>query len=145
MVENQHQATDNGGFMTTITIDTRQRVELIDITAQVRGAVRASGIAEGLAVVCTPHTTAAVTINENADPDVARDLLAALNKLVPFDDHYRHAEGNSAAHVKSSLVGASQMLIVSGGAPLLGTWQGLWFCEFDGPRRRQVQVKVLGT
>jgi secondary thiamine-phosphate synthase enzyme len=131
--------------MTTMTIDTSQRVELIDITARVRTAIRASGIAEGLALVYTPHTTAAVTINENADPDVARDLLTALSKLVPFDDHYRHAEGNSAAHIKSSLVGAGQTLIVSAGAPLLGTWQGVWFCEFDGPRRRQVQVKVLGA
>jgi secondary thiamine-phosphate synthase enzyme len=127
----------------TITIDTRQRVELLEITAQVRAAIRSSGIDEGVAVVFTPHTTAAVTINENADPDVAHDLTAALNKLVPFDDRYRHAEGNSAAHVKSSLVGASETLIVTAGAPLLGTWQGVWFCEFDGPRHRQVHVKVL--
>jgi secondary thiamine-phosphate synthase enzyme len=127
----------------TITIDTRQRVELLEITAQVRAAIRSSGIDEGVAVVFTPHTTAAVTINENADPDVAHDLTAALNKLVPFDDRYRHAEGNSAAHVKSSLVGASETLIVTAGAPLLGTWQGVCFCEFDGPRHRQVHVKVL--
>ena len=131
--------------MTTFTIDSHQRVELIDITARVRAAIRSSGIAEGLAVIYTPHTTAAVTINENADPDVARDLVTAFNQLVPFDNHYRHVEGNSAAHVKSSLVGASATLIVSAGAPLLGTWQGLWFCEFDGPRRRQIHVKVLGT
>jgi len=131
--------------MTTITIDSRHRVELIDITDQVRAAIRASSIDEGLAVVYTPHTTAAVTINENADPDVARDLVVALNKLIPFDDNYRHVEGNSAAHVKSSLVGASETLIISGGAPLLGTWQGVYFCEFDGPRRRQVQVRVVGA
>ena len=131
--------------MTTITIDSRQRVELIDITAQIRAAVRASGIGDGLAVVYTPHTTAAVTINENADPDVARDLVVALNKLVPFDDNYRHAEGNSAAHVKSSLVGACETLLIESGAPLLGTWQGVYFCEFDGPRRRQVHVKVIGA
>jgi secondary thiamine-phosphate synthase enzyme len=131
--------------MTTITIDSRQRVELIDITDRVRAAIRSSGIAEGLAVVYTPHTTAAVTINENADPDVARDLVTALNQLVPFDNQYRHAEGNSAAHVKSSLVGISETLIVQGGTPLLGTWQGVYFCEFDGPRRRQVQVRVVGT
>lgn len=131
--------------MTTITIDTRQRVELLEITAQVRKAIHDSGIREGLAVVYTPHTTAAVTINENADPDVAGDMIAALNKLVPFDDRYRHAEGNSAAHVKSSLVGASETLIVAAGAPLLGTWQGIYFCEFDGPRRRQVQVRVVGA
>jgi len=131
--------------MTTFTIDSHQRVELIDITASVRAAIRNSGIAEGLAVVFTPHTTAAVTINENADPDVARDLIAALNQLVPFDNHYRHAEGNSAAHVKSSLVGVSETLIVQGGTPLLGTWQGVYFCEFDGPRRRQVQVRVVSA
>lgn len=131
--------------MTTITIDSRQRVELIDITNQVRAAIRSGGVREGLAVVYTPHTTAGITINENADPDVAVDLVAALNKLVPFADNYRHQEGNSAAHVKSTLVGASETLIVSGGAPLLGTWQGVYFCEFDGPRRRQVQVRVVGA
>jgi secondary thiamine-phosphate synthase enzyme len=131
--------------MTTITIDSRQRVELIDITAKVRAAVRSSGIIEGIAVVYTPHTTAAVTINENADPDVAVDLLTALNQLVPDNGRYRHAEGNSAAHVKSSLVGASATLIVSDGVPLLGTWQGVWFGEFDGPRRRQIHVKVIGA
>ena len=131
--------------MTTFTIDSRQRVELIDITTEVRAAIRSSGIAEGLAVVYTPHTTAAVTINENADPDVARDLVTALNQLVPFDNRYRHVEGNSAAHVKSSLVGVSEMLIVQGGTPLLGTWQGVYFCEFDGPRRRQVHVRVISS
>lgn len=131
--------------MTTIAVDSRQRVELIDITGQIRAAIRSSGIAEGLAVVYTPHTTAAITINENADPDVARDMVMALNKLVPFDDHYRHAEGNSAAHVKSTLVGISETLIVQNGAPLLGTWQGIYFCEFDGPRRRQVHIKVIGA
>ena len=131
--------------MTTFTVDSHQRVELIDITARVHAAIRNSGIAEGLAVVFTPHTTAAVTINENADPDVARDLVAALNQLVPFDNHYRHAEGNSAAHVKASLVGVSETLIVQGGTPLLGTWQGVYLCEFDGPRRRQVQVRVVSA
>jgi secondary thiamine-phosphate synthase enzyme len=130
--------------VTTLTIDSRQRIELQEITAQVRAAIRASGVAEGLAVVYTPHTTAAITINENADPDVASDLVAALDTLVPLQADYRHAEGNSAAHVKSSLLGASATLIVTGGAPLLGTWQGIWFCEFDGPRRRQVHIKVIG-
>jgi secondary thiamine-phosphate synthase enzyme len=130
--------------MTTITVDTHQRVEMVDITDQVCSAIGSSGIAEGLAVVYTPHTTAAVTINENADPDVVDDLVMALNQLVPFDNRYRHSEGNSAAHVKSSLVGASETLIVSRGEPVLGTWQGVYFCEFDGPRRRQVQVKVIG-
>ena len=131
--------------MTTFTVDSHQRVELIDITAKVRAAIRSSGIAEGLAVVYTPHTTAAVTINENADPNVASDLVTALNQMVPFDNRYRHAEGNSAAHVKSSLVGVSEALIVQDGTPLLGTWQGVYFCEFDGPRRRQVYVRVVGS
>jgi secondary thiamine-phosphate synthase enzyme len=129
--------------MTPIEVSSRQRVELIDVTAEVRRAIRASGVASGLALVFTPHTTAAVTINENADPDVVRDLVAELNQLVPFDGHYRHAEGNSAAHIKSSLIGASETLIVEGGEPVLGTWQGVYFCEFDGPRRRQLHVKVI--
>jgi len=131
--------------MNTVTIETRQRVELIDITAQVREAVRGSGIREGIAVVYTPHTTAAITINENADPDVASDLLATLDQLAPRHDRYRHAEGNSDAHVKSSLLGASATLMVAGGIPLLGTWQGVWFGEFDGPRRRLVHIRVIGT
>ena len=131
--------------MTTFTLDSRQRNELIDITGQVRAAIRTSGIGDGMALVYTPHTTAAITINENADPDVTRDLVMALNKLVPFDDGYRHSEGNSAAHVKSTLVGASAMLIVENGSPVLGTWQGIYFCEFDGPRRRQIHIKVLGA
>ena len=131
--------------MTTITVDTRQRVELIDITDRVRAAVRSSGILEGIAVVYTPHTTAAITINENADPNVASDLLASLDQLAPRHGRYRHSEGNSDAHVKSSLLGSSATLIVSGGAPLLGTWQGIWFGEFDGPRRRQVHIRIIGA
>jgi len=131
--------------MTTITVETRQRVELIDITAQVREAVHDSGIREGIAVVYTPHTTAAITINENADPDVATDLLATLDQLAPRHDRYRHTEGNSDAHVKSSLLGASATLLVADGIPLLGTWQGVWFGEFDGPRRRLVHIRVIGT
>jgi len=130
--------------MTTLTLDTRQRVELIDITGKVGDIVRSSGIPDGMAVIYTPHTTAAVTINENADPDVVVDLLATLDRLVPHNGCYRHAEGNSAAHVKSSLLGASATLLVVNGAPLLGIWQGVYFCEFDGPRRRQVHIKVIG-
>ena len=131
--------------MTTLTLDTRQRTELIDITAKLRAAVHGSGIREGIAVVYTPHTTAALTINENADPDVVADLLATFDQLAPRHARYRHAEGNSDAHVKSSLIGPSVTLIVANGAPLLGTWQGIWFAEFDGPRCRQVHVKVLGA
>lgn len=130
--------------MITLTINSRHPVELIDVTREVRQAIRASGIDNGLAVVFTPHTTAAVTINENADPDVVDDLIMELNKIVPLRDNYRHAEGNSAAHLKSSLIGASATLIVVKGEPLLGTWQGIYFCEFDGPRRRSLQVQVIG-
>jgi len=130
--------------MTTFEVLSRQRVEMIDITDQVRQAVAASGIRSGICVLCTPHTTAAITINENADPDVVRDLVMELNKLVPFEDNYRHLEGNSAAHLKSSLVGAGETLIVENGRPQLGTWQGIWFCEFDGPRQRRVQLQVIG-
>ena len=131
--------------MITLDIRSRQTVEMIDVTAQVRDAIRQSGIRSGLALVFTPHTTAAVTINENADPDVVADLCMEINKIVPFDDHYRHAEGNSAAHLKSSLFGASETLIVEDGAPVLGTWQGIYFCEFDGPRSRRLHIQVIGT
>ncbi len=129
--------------MTTIEIVSRQRVEMIDITSEVRRAIAASGIDSGLALLQVPHTTAAVTINENADPDVVRDITMELNKVIPFEDRYRHAEGNSAAHIKSSLVGAGELLIVAGGTPVLGTWQGIYFCEFDGPRQRRMHIKVL--
>ncbi|MDX9708666.1 MAG: secondary thiamine-phosphate synthase enzyme YjbQ [Trichloromonas sp.] len=131
--------------MITLDIRSRQPVEMIDVTARVRDAVRQSGIRSGLALVFTPHTTAAVTINENADPDVVADLCMEINKIVPFDDHYRHGEGNSAAHLKSSLFGASETLIVEDGAPVLGTWQGIHFCEFDGPRSRRLHIQVIGT
>ena len=131
--------------MITLDIRSRQTVEMIDVTAQVRDAIRQSGIRSGLALVFTPHTTAAVTINENADPDVVADLCMEINKIVPFDDHYRHAEGNSAAHLKSSLFGASETLIVEDGAPVLGTWQGIYFCEFDGPRSRRLHIQVIGA
>jgi secondary thiamine-phosphate synthase enzyme len=126
----------------TLTIATRVRVEMIDITDQVAEAIRKEKVSDGLAVVFVPHTTAGVTINENADPTVVRDLLAEMNKVVPFDDGYHHSEGNSAAHIKSTLFGPSLVLIVSGGRPILGTWQAVYFCEFDGPRQRKVQIAV---
>jgi secondary thiamine-phosphate synthase enzyme len=126
----------------TLTIATRARVEMIDITDQVAEAIRKEKVSDGLAVVFVPHTTAGVTINENADPTVVRDLLAEMNKVVPFDDGYHHSEGNSAAHIKSTLFGPSLVLIVSGGRPILGTWQAVYFCEFDGPRQRKVQIAV---
>jgi len=130
--------------MTTIGVTSHHRVELVDVTREVRAAVRSSGIRQGLAILFVPHTTAAVTINENADPDVTRDLIMELNKIVPFDDGYRHAEGNSAAHLKSSLIGASETLIIENGELQLGTWQGVYFCEFDGPRQRKLQIQVIG-
>jgi len=113
---------------------------MVDITSEVAEAIRAEGIDDGLAVVFVPHTTAGVTINENADPDVTRDIAAALSRLIPRSGDYAHVEGNSDAHIKSSLFGPSLVLIVSGGRPVLGTWQAVYFCEGDGPRHRNVHV-----
>jgi secondary thiamine-phosphate synthase enzyme len=115
---------------------------MVDITDRVGDAVRAEGVKDGTAVVFVPHTTAGVTINENADPSVTRDILAETTKVVPFEDGYHHTEGNSAAHIKSCLFGPSLTLIVSDGRPVLGTWQAIYFCEFDGPRSRKVHVAV---
>lgn len=129
----------------TIGLSTRRRCEMIDITSQVENVVRESGIPDGQATVYTPHTTAAVTINENADPDVVHDLLLTLEALIPVNQPgYRHGEGNSDAHVKSSLVGCSERVLLQQGRLVLGTWQGIYFCEFDGPRSRKVIVQVLG-
>ena len=126
--------------MKSFTIRTTARCEMLDITDQVSACVRESGIRQGLCHVFVPHTTAAVTINENADPDVPRDILAALERIVPFSDRYRHAEGNAAAHIKASLFGSSQTVFIADGRLVLGQWQSLFFCEFDGPRTRQVRV-----
>ena len=128
----------------TINVRTNSRTELIDITGKVRDAVKTSGIKNGLCVVFVPHTTAAVTINENADPSVPDDIQMELNKRIPFEDGYRHMEGNSAAHVKSSLIGCSETIIVEDNSLALGTWQGVFFCEFDGPRSRKVVISVIG-
>jgi secondary thiamine-phosphate synthase enzyme len=130
--------------LSSFSLKTSRKDQWIDITAQVREIVGSSGVREGLCVVFVPHTTAAVTINENADPDVPRDVILALNAASPDRGEFRHAEGNSAAHTKTSLVGPSITVIVSGGGLLLGTWQGLWFTEYDGPRTRQVYVRVMG-
>jgi len=129
--------------MNTFTVTTRARCEMIDITGPVRAVIRDEGIRDGICYVFVPHTTAAVTINENADPDVPRDILAELEKVIPFADNYRHREGNSAAHIKASLTGSSETLVIEKGDLLLGTWQSLFFCEFDGPRTRKVVVKIL--
>ena len=130
--------------MKTLHIRSHKPVEMIDITRDVCDTIGEHDMIEGLAVIFTPHTTAAITINENADPDVCRDMLMGINKLVPLQDGYRHLEGNSAAHLKSSLLGASETLIITNGEVVLGTWQGIYFCEFDGPRKRQVQIQVIG-
>lgn len=129
--------------MQTLEIRSTRKGEFIDITAQVQSAVAALGVTDGFVTVYVPHTTAGVTINEHADPDVARDILHTLDRLVPWDDPaYRHAEGNSAAHVKALMTGASARVIVEGGRLRLGTWQGIFFCEFDGPRRREAWVRA---
>ena len=129
--------------MKEISVETHSRVEMIDITSAVQKTVREEKIGEGICLVYTPHTTAAVTINENADPDVPCDILAALDRAVPCSANYRHAEGNSAAHVKSSLVGASEMVIIETGRLVLGTWQSIFFCEFEGPRTRKVFISII--
>lgn len=126
--------------MKSFTLRTGARCEMIDITDRVASLVGECGIRDGFCRVFVPHTTAAVTINENADPDVPRDILASLERIVPLADRYRHGEGNSAAHIKASLFGSSQTLFVENGRLVLGTWQSLFFCEFDGPRTRQVLV-----
>jgi len=126
--------------MTKFTVRTNARCEMIDITDKVATLVRESGLRDGICHVFVPHTTAALTINENADPDVPRDILDSLDRVVPLSNRYRHAEGNAAAHVKASLLGASQTVFVENGRLVLGTWQSLFFCEFDGPRTREVLV-----
>ena len=130
--------------MIEITLQTSARTEFIDVTARVADAAARLGVADGAVVVFNPHTTAGVTINEGADPDVVRDLDVILDRLVPWTGGYRHAEGNAAAHAKALLCGSSATLLVSGGTPVLGTWQAVWFCEFDGPRRRRLLVGKAG-
>jgi secondary thiamine-phosphate synthase enzyme len=121
------------------------REDFYTITPQVREAVTKSGVTSGIAVVYCPHTTAGITINENADPDVVRDLLVGLNKAFPDRPEFRHAEGNSAAHLKASAMGSSATVIIESGRLVLGTWQGIYFCEFDPPRSRKFYVKVTGA
>jgi secondary thiamine-phosphate synthase enzyme len=130
--------------LSEFSVRTDGQTDWINITGEVKKAVSASGVREGICVVFTPHTTAAVTVNENADPDVPRDVNLALNAISPDRREFHHSEGNSAAHTKSSLVGSSLTLIITDGRLLLGTWQGIWFNEYDGPRTRKVQVRVMG-
>ena len=124
-----------------LDITTRQKNEFIDITEEIN--LLLVGIKEGICIIYVPHTTAALTINENADPDVTDDILKHLSKMVPDSSGYKHSEGNSSAHIKSSIVGCSQTAIIKNGKLLLGSWQGVMFCEFDGPRQRKVIVKVV--
>jgi secondary thiamine-phosphate synthase enzyme len=127
----------------TIKVKTSRRTQLIDVTAQVLQAVEKSRVASGVCYVYVPHTTAAIMINECADPDVASDLEGVFDRLIPFEGPYRHAEGNSDSHMKSALVGARQTIFVADGKLKLGRWQGIFFCEFDGPRDRHLQVKII--
>jgi len=131
--------------MQSFSVNTSKRVELIDITDKVQTAVLKSAKDSGICTVFIPHTTAAVTINENADPSVCTDIIKELNKIVPFNDSYAHTEGNSAAHIKASLLGFSVMVFVEDNRLQLGTWQGIYFAEFDGPRSRKVWVKMISS
>lgn len=124
-------------------ISTGSQTELIDITDKIQSVLSESKIQSGICQVFIPHTTAGITINENADPSVKRDILKELNKVIPFDDNYQHSEGNSAAHIKSSVIGISLSLLVEDSRLQLGTWQGIYFCEFDGPRSRKIWIKIL--
>ncbi len=128
----------------SINIKTTSITEFIDITSEVNQIVGQSGVKSGVCYVYVPHTTAGVTINEGADPAVVKDILTTLNKLIPHNNNYLHREGNSDAHIKTSLMGPSQAILIQKGKLLLGTWQSIFFCEFDGPRSRKVQIKVMG-
>jgi secondary thiamine-phosphate synthase enzyme len=126
-----------------LSVKTRERTELVDITSDINQLIQKSGIDQGLCMIYVPHTTAAVTINESADPSVKSDILRILNQVIPWEANYRHLEGNSAAHIKSTLVGSSELIAIENGRLSLGTWQGIFFCEFDGPRTRKVDVRIM--
>ena len=123
-----------------LSVQTRSRTEFVDITSQIQSRVDDAGIDKGCLMVYVPHTTAAVTVNESADPSVANDILKTLNRIVPWESAYTHLEGNSPAHIKSTLVGVSELVAIENGKLVLGTWQGIFFCEFDGPRTRTVNL-----
>jgi secondary thiamine-phosphate synthase enzyme len=129
--------------METLLVPTAYRIEAVDITRLLNDIIKNNKWSDGVITVYCPHTTAAITINEAADPDVQSDILKSLSKLIPFRDNYEHMEGNSDAHIKSSIIGPSQQVIVENGRLALGTWQGIFFCEFDGPRSRKVHVKFI--
>jgi secondary thiamine-phosphate synthase enzyme len=132
----------NMGYLKEISIRSGERTEFIKLDAQVKNAIEESGVKDGVCYIYVLHTTAGVTINEGADPAVAQDIAAKLEQLVPRNAGYTHTEGNADSHIKAALVGSSAIVLIKGGAPILGTWQSIFFCEFDGPRRRQVLVRV---
>jgi len=127
----------------SLNVRSKSRTEFIDITEDIRSLVKESGVQDGICHIYIPHTTAGITINEGADPAVKRDIITALNRLAPFEGDYLHSEGNSAAHIKSTLVGMSKTVLIQEGKLLLGTWQSIYFCEFDGPRHRRVLIKIV--
>ena len=129
-------------MLTKLNVRTSEHTQMLDITAQIQAAVKESGVQDGICTVFIPHTTAAVTINENADPDVVRDFTMEINKIVPWEDGYLHMEGNAAAHLKASMMGFSETVIINDGRLVLGTWQGIYFLEYDGARNRKVIVKI---
>lgn len=126
-----------------ITVQSKKKTQLIDITTKVEAVVQSAGLEQGLCMLYVPHTTAAIAINESADPSVKNDIIMILNKVVPWDADYRHYEGNSPAHIKSTIVGPSELIAVENDRLVLGTWQGIFFCEFDGPRTRKVHVRLI--
>ena len=129
--------------METISVTTGERVDLVDITSQVAQEVAKSSVSSGTVTIYIPHTTCGVTINESADPDVARDIKMHLSKLVPQDGNFRHYEGNSDSHIKTSMIGSSENILIEDGKLVLGTWQGIFLCDFDGPRTRKVYIKII--
>ncbi len=131
--------------MKTIKVKTHSQTEMLDITREVQSALQSENFSDGICMLYVPHTTAAVTINESADPAVRRDIVMVMNQMVPWKADYRHMEGNSPAHVKTSLMGSSELVAVENGRMVLGTWQGIFFCEFDGPRTRKLHIKLIPT
>lgn len=126
-----------------INVKSRARAEFIDITEKIQEVIKEENVREGVCYIYVPHTTAGITINEGADPSVQRDIISTLNRLIPFEGDYHHREGNADAHIKSTLVGVSQVVFIESGRLSLGTWQAIYFCEFDGPRHRRVHLKIL--
>ena len=129
--------------MKTITVKTHSQTEMLDITSEIQSFLKAENFTDGMCMLYAPHTTAGITINESADPSVRRDILMVLNQMVPWKADYRHMEGNSPAHVKTSLMGSSELIAVENGRMVLGTWQGIFYCEFDGPRTRKLHIKLI--